>query len=88
MADADTPEIRCCDECGSAYFAATSPMARLCPECAHWLYGYPRCPHEFERGHCSRCGWDGSVSPYLRGLQAQSGEPEAEPGAAPDPAGM
>jgi hypothetical protein len=61
MAVANTSEIRCCDECGSDYRAITSQMAQLCPECAYWLYGYPQCPHEFEQGRCSRCGWDGSV---------------------------
>lgn len=60
-----------CDECGSDYFGAQSPMAQLCPECSHWLYGYPRCPHEFAGGRCSKCGWDGSVSEYVRGIQAQ-----------------
>ena len=74
MADAGTPEMRCCDECGSDYFAAASQMAQLCPECAHWLYGYPRCQHLFASGRCSRCGWDGSVSAYLRKLQSQPAE--------------
>jgi hypothetical protein len=70
----DHPEVRCCDECGSDYFAAASPMSQLCPECAHWLYGYPRCAHEFIGGRCFRCGWNGSVSEYVRGLQGRPGE--------------
>jgi hypothetical protein len=35
--DRNHPEIRCCDECGSDYFAAASQMFELCPECARWL---------------------------------------------------
>ena len=72
MTESSGPEIRCCDECGSNYLAATSLVAQLCPECAYWLYGYPRCPHEFNEDRCIRCGWDGSVSDYLRGLQAET----------------
>jgi hypothetical protein len=67
----ETTEVRCCDECGSEYLATASQMSRLCPECAHWLYGYPRCAHEFSQGRCSKCGWDGSVSEYLRGQRTQ-----------------
>jgi hypothetical protein len=52
-------EIRCCDECGCNYVAATSQMYKLCPECAHHLYGYPGCEHEFDDGQCSKCRWDG-----------------------------
>ncbi len=84
MGGAERSETKCCDECGSDYFAHTSQMLWLCPECAHWLYGYPPCAHEFVQGRCSKCGWDGAVSAYLRKLQAQSGEREAERGAAPD----
>jgi len=42
-------------------------MAGLCAECAHRLYGYPACPHEFSEGRCTKCGWDGSVSAFLAG---------------------
>lgn len=60
-----------CGECESRYFADSSKMAKLCPECAHALYGYLNCPHEMaatEAGdsRCNKCGWDGSVSTYLR----------------------
>jgi len=55
-----------CDECGSTYFTDASPMAKLCNECSHQLYGYPQCVHEFVEGRCFHCGWDGSVSEYLR----------------------
>jgi predicted RNA-binding Zn-ribbon protein involved in translation (DUF1610 family) len=58
-----------CAECGSAYVAARSGMAGLCPECAHWLYGHPNCDHEMVGGRCSKCGWDGSVSDYVKGLK-------------------
>jgi predicted RNA-binding Zn-ribbon protein involved in translation (DUF1610 family) len=67
-------QTKCCDECGSDYFADSSPMSQLCPECSHWLYGYALCVHKFTEGRCSKCGWDGSVSSYLRGLQAQLDE--------------
>lgn len=88
VVESEHRELRCCHECGSDYLAASSQMSHLCPEYSHWLYGYPPCAHEFVAGHCSRCGRDGSVSAYLRKLQAQSGEPEAEPGAAADGGGM
>ena len=74
MTVVEQPEMRCCEECGSAYRAATSQMASLCPECAHWLYGYPPCCHEFAAGRCTRCGWNGSVSEYLRQLQSRPAE--------------
>ena len=59
----------CCNECGSDYLSDRSPMASLCPECAHWLYGYPPCAHEFVNGRCSQCGWDGAVSAYVLELR-------------------
>ncbi|WP_438025384.1 hypothetical protein [Sorangium sp. So ce233] len=64
------PRLRACvlcDECGSTYFTDSSQMAGLCAECAHHLYGYPECVHAFVERRCSRCGWDGSRSAYLRG---------------------
>jgi hypothetical protein len=74
VAIAEQPDSRCCDECGSDYLAAASQMSSLCPECAHRLYGYTRCDHTFVGGRCSRCGWDGSVSEYLRRPQSQPAE--------------
>jgi predicted RNA-binding Zn-ribbon protein involved in translation (DUF1610 family) len=56
------PNTKRCDECGSDYFADSSAMAQLCPECAHLLYAYPICEHNFADGRCTRCGWDGSLS--------------------------
>jgi len=62
-----SPELnKSCNECGSAYQAEASKMEALCPECAHRLYGYENCLHEMENGRCKKCGWDGSVSTFLR----------------------
>lgn len=63
MNRADEPR---CDECGSRFIASASRMAGLCAECAHRLYGYPACEHDFADGRCARCGWDGSVSDFLK----------------------
>lgn len=64
-------QVRRCDECGSSFFFLdTSPMAGLCSECSHYLYGYNSCEHVFEDGSCSRCGWDGSRSEYVAGIVA------------------
>jgi hypothetical protein len=57
---------RTCDECRSDYFAERSTMASLCPECAHRLYGYPRCAHVFIDGRCRICHWDGSTSDFAK----------------------
>ncbi len=62
-------ELAFCGECGSCFRKGSSQMAGLCPECAHYLYGYPGCGHLFENGRCVRCGWDGSESPYIRKLK-------------------
>jgi hypothetical protein len=70
-------EKRDCDECGSDYFADTSQMARLCPECAHLLYGYPNCDHSFADGRCAKCHWDGSRSDFIRQLADQADPPSA-----------
>jgi len=68
----EQPDLNTCDECGSTYVAAASRMESLCPECAHWLYGYPACNHEMLNGHCSRCGWDGSHSVYVEKVKAET----------------
>ncbi|CDX59040.1 conserved hypothetical protein [Mesorhizobium plurifarium] len=57
-----------CDECERTYFAEASAMASLCPECAHYLYGYVNCDHRFEDGRCLACGWDGSRSEFIARL--------------------
>ncbi len=57
-----------CDECGSKYLKSKSKMTALCPECAHILYGYAKCNHQFKDGKCIFCFWDGSKSEYLKSL--------------------
>lgn len=57
--------VRKCDECESDYFAVTSYMCKLCPECASLLYDYPNCEHVFVAGRCETCGWDGSRSEFF-----------------------
>lgn len=64
MAPADESQ---CDECGSSFIAAQSAMSGLCAECAHQLYGYSVCAHVFKDSRCTVCGWDGSISDFLRG---------------------
>lgn len=75
--DIDPCRVQRCDECGSDYLVTASQMSHLCVECSHWLYGYPPCEHVFVQGRCSRCGWDGSISQYIRNLRSQSSEPGA-----------
>lgn len=59
-----------CDECGSTFFRADSTMTSLCPECAYWIYGKRKCEHEFRGDLCTKCGWDGSSSPYVDTLRS------------------
>ena len=54
-----------CDECGSLYFADSSAMSSLCPQCATSLYGHAPCVHTFANGRCRKCHWDGTVSAFL-----------------------
>lgn len=61
-----------CGECGSSFRKGTSRMKGLCPECSHFLYGYPNCSHVIENGRCIYCGWDGSESEYIKWLKLQS----------------
>ena len=63
--------VKTCDECRSVYFAETSRMDALCPECSHLLYGYEACEHTFVDGRCSKCYWDGSISEYCRKLKEE-----------------
>jgi hypothetical protein len=60
-----------CAECYST-FIPQRPGMSLCDECAHLLYGFPPCAHDFQDGRCAKCGWDGSVSPYLAKEKLQS----------------
>lgn len=57
-----------CDECGSKFIKAKSKMMSLCPECAHILFGYENCNHQFKDGKCELCHWDGSRSDYIKRL--------------------
>lgn len=60
------PATKTCDECQSPFFPSASCMDGLCPECAHALYGYDNCEHTFSQGACTKCGWDGSRSDFLK----------------------
>jgi hypothetical protein len=88
MADAARPE-KLCDGCGSAFIIGSSQMAALCAECAHHLYGSPKCEHAFDERRCLRCGWDGSRSKYVVGRVGSMGDGGAAIGSdagAPDEA--
>lgn len=65
----DKIETAICDECGSAFIKASSRMEKLCPECAHILYGYPKCCHIFENGKCMYCYWNGKHSEFIKSLK-------------------
>jgi|TARA_B110000902_G_scaffold184368_1_gene208714 predicted RNA-binding Zn-ribbon protein involved in translation (DUF1610 family) len=58
-------EIKICDECESEYFAASSKMMKLCPDCSHFLYDYENCNHIFENDRCVNCHWNGKSSKYI-----------------------
>jgi hypothetical protein len=64
-----TRKINACVECKSEYYANTSKMTKLCPECAHQLYEHPRCFHKFENGRCTKCYWNGKTSEYILALK-------------------
>ena len=59
------PPVQACDECRGSYFTKSSQMWSLCPECSHYLYGYPLCEHLFVGSQCSKCGWSGTRSEYI-----------------------
>ena len=61
-----------CSECSSKFLIEKSQMAGLCPECSHYLYGYKNCKHVFVNGVCQNCYWDGSSTPYINKLKAES----------------
>lgn len=61
-----------CDECGSAYEQSSSQMSSVCPECAHYIYGYENCAHEFSNGQCNKCKWDGSTTPYIESIKSNA----------------
>ena len=62
-------DIKICVECSSEYFADTSEMLFLCPDCSHHLYGYPNCQHNITNGRCTNCNWNGKSSDYINGLK-------------------
>ena len=64
-------DIKSCDECASEYYANTSNMSSLCPDCSHHLYGYPNCEHNFANGRCTKCYWHGESTDYIRGLKKE-----------------
>ena len=41
-------EIKICSECEGEYYAGSSKMMELCPDCSHYLYGYQNCKHDFK----------------------------------------
>ena len=62
-----------CTEWKSEYYKDSSEMMYLCPDCAHRLYGFSNCEHEFESGKCSRCSWNGLTSEYLKNRAEKNG---------------
>ena len=60
-----------CNECESEYLRSSSVMTSMCPECAHIIFGYPKCDHVFEGGRCIKCRWDGSESLYIKELKSE-----------------
>lgn len=55
-----------CSECKSEFYATTSEMENLCPECGFHLYGYKNCEHQFENGRCIKCYWNGNQSTFIK----------------------
>ena len=64
--------VASCDECKSDFFIDKSQMKNLCPECAHYIYGYENCKHEFIDGHCSKCYWNGNSSTYIDKIKSKN----------------
>jgi ssDNA-binding Zn-finger/Zn-ribbon topoisomerase 1 len=76
---------RICDECSSCFEQSTSRMTNLCAECAHLLYGCPKCEHAWALAPdgsraCSKCGWNGTLSAFLRGRVAPTDGTDCESG--------
>ena len=61
--------VKVCDECASRYYANSSKMESLCPNCAHYLYAYENCLHKMKDSRCKICGWDGTISPFIAKLK-------------------
>ena len=64
-------DTKVCDECKSEYYADSSKMRNLCPECSHILYGHENCDHQFVNGRCLKCFWNGNASEYIKKLKDQ-----------------
>ena len=64
----DEKELSLCDECESEYYTQTSKMSSLCPQCAHVLYGYENCLHEFHNTRCIKCFWNGNIPKKLNNI--------------------
>ena len=62
-------QISTCGECGSDFYMHSSKVESLCPECAHAIYGYKNCEHQFENGRCTKCYWNGESSDYIKSLK-------------------
>ena len=58
-----------CSECESEFFKEASEMKGLCPECAHYLYGYQNCVHQFINDRCIKCYWNGCSTDYINKLK-------------------
>ena len=68
----ENSKIGICAECGSEFLRSKSKMKELCPECAHWLYGYENCKHIFKDGKCTVCLWNGKKSDYIRAVSSKA----------------
>ncbi|GAA3732253.1 hypothetical protein GCM10022422_13230 [Flavobacterium ginsengisoli] len=68
--DLNKSSIIVCDECRSEFYVDSSVMKNLCPECAHYIYGYENCKHEFNNDRCSKCYWNGNSSDYINRLKS------------------
>jgi hypothetical protein len=64
-------QFQSCMECESNYLISSSKMGGLCPDCAHWLYGYENCAHDFKNGSCRLCHWNGKTSSYVLRLRTK-----------------
>lgn len=71
-------ELKICDECKSEYFAETSKMMYLCPNCSHYLHGYENCNHHFKNGRCIHCYWNGKILILQLNLKNQTKETKNE----------
>jgi predicted RNA-binding Zn-ribbon protein involved in translation (DUF1610 family) len=65
--------IKICNECKSDFYKDSSLMENLCPECAHILYGYENCEHDFTNQKCcKKCYWNGKSSEYVNKLKSKN----------------